>query len=98
MRGPDPTLYLRRARELVGHNECIMGILDSYPPEVDDITVDQLKAVEHACIDWRWRLKGFEHRVRQVHPRMVRHKLMAFVQAVLHVPALDPACVNEYLG
>lgn len=30
--GPDPSLYVRRARELVGHHECIMGILDSYPP------------------------------------------------------------------
>lgn len=197
VRGPDPTLYLRRARELVGHNECIMGILDSYPPKVDDITMDQLKAVEHACIDWRWRLKSFEHRLCQVHgdfhpwnllfqdgahfvvldrsrgewgdpaddvacltmnfvffsllrserlegsfealfsrvwhrylaatgdeelctvvapffafralvmaspvwyprlPGTVRHKLMAFVQAVLHAPAFDPARVNEYLG
>jgi hypothetical protein len=67
VRGPDPVLYIRRARELVGHNECIMGILDSYPAEVDGITADQLEAVEHACIRWRWRLKGYTHRLRQIH-------------------------------
>ena len=27
----EPTLYARRIRELVGHGECVMGILDSYP-------------------------------------------------------------------
>lgn len=27
----EPTLYERRTRELLGHGECVMGILDSYP-------------------------------------------------------------------
>src|SRR5262249_56331623 len=27
----EPALYQRRIRELVGHGECLMGILDSYP-------------------------------------------------------------------
>ena len=67
VRGPDPALYVRRARELVGHNECIMGILDSYPPKVDAVTASQLEAIEHACVEWRWRLKGYTHRLRQVH-------------------------------
>jgi len=67
IRGPDPSLYIRRARELVGHHECIMGILDAYPPAHDGPTADVLKAIEHACIDWRWRLKKYAHRLRQVH-------------------------------
>jgi aminoglycoside phosphotransferase (APT) family kinase protein len=67
VRGPDPALYVRRLRELVGHHECIMGILDSYPPKLDGFTGERLKAIEHACIDWRWRLKGCAHRLRQVH-------------------------------
>lgn len=67
VRGADPGLYLRRARELVAHPECIMGILDSYPPQVDGLTTDHLKAIEHASVDWRWRLKGYTHRLRQVH-------------------------------
>ena len=67
VRGPDPGLYVRHLRELVGHHECIMGILDAYPPTLDGLTAEMLKAIEHACIDWRWRLKGYTHRLRQVH-------------------------------
>jgi aminoglycoside phosphotransferase (APT) family kinase protein len=67
VRGPDPTLYVRRLRELVGHHECIMGILDAYPPGFDGFTAETLKAIEHACIDWRWRLKASASRLRQVH-------------------------------
>ena len=29
--GPDPGLYVRRIRELLGHGECIFGVDDSYP-------------------------------------------------------------------
>ena len=31
VRGPDPGLYVRRIRELLGHGECIFGVADSYP-------------------------------------------------------------------
>jgi hypothetical protein len=67
VRGPDPALYVRRLRELVGHHECIMGILDSYPPKLDGLTAEMLKGIEHACVDWRWRLKNYTHRLRQIH-------------------------------
>lgn len=64
--GGDPGLYTRRIRELVGHGECIMGIADSYAPH-PLITSEKLQEVEHRCVDWRWRLKGLTHRLRQVH-------------------------------
>ena len=67
VRGPDPELYVRRLRELVGHHECIMGILDAYPKTLDGPTADRLRAIEHACVDWRWRLKAYAHRLRQIH-------------------------------
>ncbi len=62
----EPSLYARRIRELVGHSECIMGLIDSYP---SDAPVDpaMLKMVEHSCVEWRWRLKNRVHRLRQVH-------------------------------
>jgi aminoglycoside phosphotransferase (APT) family kinase protein len=44
-----------------------MGILDAYPQACDGLTADTLKTIEHACIDWRWRLKVYAHRLRQVH-------------------------------
>jgi hypothetical protein len=66
-RGPDPSLYQRRIRELVGNHECIMGILDAYPDGHECITADALRRIEHACIDWRWRLRGRGDRLCQVH-------------------------------
>src|SRR5581483_11304854 len=65
--GPDPGLYTRRVRELVGHHECIMGILDSYPEAFDGMSAAMLKEIEKACVEWRWRLKAYAHRLRQVH-------------------------------
>jgi hypothetical protein len=64
--GPDPGLYVRRIRELVGHGECIMGIADSYAGHKFH-PVDELRQIEHLCVDWRWRLKRRTHRLRQVH-------------------------------
>ncbi len=62
VRGHDESLYARRLRELVGHHECIMGILDSYPNTADGVGADELRGIEHACVDWRWRLKRYGRR------------------------------------
>jgi hypothetical protein len=62
-----PWLYVRRARELVGHGECIMGLLDSYPPNLDFANENYLIDVERDCVVWRWRLKRMAHRLSQVH-------------------------------
>lgn len=67
VRGPDPSLYVRHLRELVGHGECIMGITDSYPLDHPYLTPRLLEAIEHLCVRWRWRLKAFSHRLRQTH-------------------------------
>lgn len=64
--GTDPGLYVRRIRELVGHGECIMGLTDSYPPH-PLIPVQLLERIEHRAVNWRWKLKGLTHRLRQVH-------------------------------
>ncbi|RLI09702.1 aminoglycoside phosphotransferase family protein [Candidatus Bathyarchaeota archaeon] len=63
----EPGLYVRRIRDLVGHGECIMGLIDSYPPGLDYAPEELLKQVEHACVEWRWRLKKKAHRLSQVH-------------------------------
>jgi hypothetical protein len=60
-------LYVRRIRELIGHSECIMGLIDSYPPGRDVIDRGRLRDIEMRCVDWRWRLKDRVHRLRQVH-------------------------------
>ena len=62
VKGDDRELYVRRIRELIGHSECIMGLIDSYP--ADRVL---LKEIEQQCVDWRWRLKDRVHRLCQVH-------------------------------
>jgi hypothetical protein len=62
----DPGMYLRRIRELVGHGECIMGIVDSYPLH-PLAPASLLEKIEHLAVNWRWRLKSLTHRLRQVH-------------------------------
>jgi hypothetical protein len=62
-----PSLYVRRIRELLGHGECIMGLIDNYPPYFDFIDTQLLKTIEQSCLEWRWRIKNLTHRLCQVH-------------------------------
>jgi hypothetical protein len=62
-----PQQYVRRIRDLVGHGEGIMGLMDSYPPNLQYIREKDLREIEKKCIDWRWRLKHKTHRLCQVH-------------------------------
>ena len=66
LRGPDPGLYVRRVRELVGHGECIFGIADSYPQR-GPVAPELIQEIERRCLAWRWKLKQRTHRLRQVH-------------------------------
>jgi hypothetical protein len=63
----EPTLYHRRVRELVGHGECLMGILDSYPHPYALLPPDECEQIERALVSWRWRLRGRAHRLSRVH-------------------------------
>ncbi|MBD3214429.1 MAG: aminoglycoside phosphotransferase family protein [Candidatus Lokiarchaeota archaeon] len=60
-------LYKRRIRELLGHGECIMGLTDSYPNDLDFTTQKELKSIEKKCIDWRYKIKNKKERLCQVH-------------------------------
>ncbi|HYB44079.1 MAG TPA: phosphotransferase, partial [Candidatus Methylomirabilis sp.] len=63
----EPTLYERRIRELVGHGECVMGILDSYPHPYALLSAAECEALEQAAVRWRWRLRGRTRRLSRVH-------------------------------
>jgi phosphotransferase family enzyme len=63
----DPALYERRIRELVGHGECVMGILDSYPHPYPPLPPDVCESLEHDFVSWRWRLRTRAHRLSRVH-------------------------------
>jgi hypothetical protein len=66
-RRAEPTLYQRRVRELVGHGECVMGILDSYPHPYPLLPPAACEAIERALVGWRWRLRARAHRLARVH-------------------------------
>lgn len=66
-RKEDENLYFRRVRELLGHGECIMGLTDSYPKGLDFISWGELCDIERRCVDWRWKLKEYAHRLCVVH-------------------------------
>ena len=60
-------LYRRRIRDLLGHGECIMGLIDNYPERFDFIEPPLLQRIETACLDWRWRIRNRYHRLCRVH-------------------------------
>ena len=60
-------LYLRKIRDLVGHGECIMGLMDSYPDNLDFVSQDDLCAIEKKCVDWRYKIKGNTARLCMTH-------------------------------
>ena len=62
-----PPLYTRRIRDLLGHGECIMGILDNYPAIFDFIDQKLLERIETLCVAWRWRIKHRGDRLCRVH-------------------------------
>ncbi len=64
----DPHLYYRRIRNLLGSSECIMGMVDeAYPQGYEPFPAPRFKALEKRLVDWRWRLKGYAHRLSAVH-------------------------------
>ncbi len=62
-----PHLYTRRIRDLIGHGECIMGLIDNYRTGYEFITEELLQKIEEGCVRWRWKIKGMNHRLCQVH-------------------------------
>jgi Ser/Thr protein kinase RdoA (MazF antagonist) len=63
----EPVLYERRIRELLGHGECVMGILDSYPHPYALFPPAACEELERHLVTWRWRLRSRTHRLSRVH-------------------------------
>lgn len=61
------SLYIRRVRDLVGHGECIMGLIDSYPSGLSYADEKTLMDIERRCVEWRWKLKKKSYRCSRVH-------------------------------
>jgi len=64
----DPDLYYRHTRNLLGASECIMGLIDeAFPHPCPFLPDEQFQALEKRLIDWRWKLRGFAHRLAATH-------------------------------
>jgi len=66
-KGQDVQLYFRRTRDLLGHGEGIMGILDGYPADYPLLPPKQQYLVEAGCVAWRHHLKEKTKRLSNVH-------------------------------
>ncbi|MFN3527691.1 MAG: phosphotransferase, partial [Candidatus Altarchaeaceae archaeon] len=58
-------LYRRRIRDLIGHGECIMGIIDTYP-ESNFLGINLTEIAEKSVKFWG-KIKDFDHRLCVVH-------------------------------
>jgi hypothetical protein len=62
-----PAAYVRAIRDLIGHGECLFGVVDGYQPDVPGAAPARLRAIEERCLAWRWKLRGRTHRLRRTH-------------------------------
>jgi hypothetical protein len=59
--------YTRSVRDVLGSGEGIFGMIDGYPEGVPEASRDRLQGIERRCLEWRWRLRGQEHRLSRIH-------------------------------
>ena len=59
------TLYWRKLRDTVGHGECLMGVLDTYPEST--LHFSQMADIVKKTIDRVYRLKPNYRRLSQIH-------------------------------
>lgn len=62
----NPVLYRRRVRDTVGHGECIMGVLDTYP-DVQFTTSDEMVEFVQSAVAWWGKIKNRADRLCVVH-------------------------------
>ncbi len=65
----DANLYMRHIRDLVGHGEMLMGVIDTYPhpSKLDFTSAEELERIETEAVRWRNRIKYLSHRCSRIH-------------------------------
>jgi len=69
---PSPNLYMRHIRDLIGHGEMLMGVIDTYP-DPDDLKFtsrQEFERIESESVRWRNRIKHLYHRCSRIHGDM----------------------------
>jgi hypothetical protein len=60
-------LYVRHIRDLIGHGEMLMGVIDTYQDNLDFISDEEICRIEVEAVKWRSRLKKKTHRLSRIH-------------------------------
>ena len=62
-------LYKRHIRDLIGHGEMLMGVVDTYPDlaELDFTTPEEISEIEMKAVLWRNKIKHMGHRLSRIH-------------------------------
>ena len=63
----NPSLYKRKLRDIIGHGECLMGVIDTYPKKVGFTNHRELGEIVQLAIPWWNRLKFSSRRLCQIH-------------------------------
>ncbi len=63
----NPSIYRRKLRDTIGHGECLMGVIDTYPRNPGFTTHEELGKIVQMTIPWWSRLKFKSNRLCQVH-------------------------------
>ena len=62
-------LYRRHIRDLVGHGEMLMGVVDTYPDirTLDFTNPKEMERIEVKAVEWRNKIKFMSHRLSRIH-------------------------------
>jgi aminoglycoside phosphotransferase (APT) family kinase protein len=63
----NPPAWRRSVRDVLGSGEGLFGIVDAYPPDAPGAPPEALREIERLALDWRWRLRGRDDRLRRIH-------------------------------
>lgn len=68
-KGKNDILYMRHIRDLIGHGEMLMGVIDTYPnPKTLTFTsMEEITRMEQKAVAWRNRIKYLTHRLSRIH-------------------------------
>jgi hypothetical protein len=62
-------LYMRHIRDLIGHGEMLMGVIDTYPDpaSLNFTSRDEMASIELKAVKWRNKIKFMTHRLSRIH-------------------------------
>ncbi|NWF75765.1 MAG: aminoglycoside phosphotransferase family protein [Nitrospirae bacterium] len=65
VRKDSKTLYWRKLRDTIGHGECLMGVLDTYPEGT--LSYARMSEIIKKSVDYIYQLKPLYKRLSQIH-------------------------------